>query len=919
MTSAIPLKLEAALAYAGRGWPVFPLHSAQGEQCSCGRAMCSSIGKHPRTAHGLKDATMSDAQLRSWWATWPDANVGIATGAKSGLVVLDIDPRNGGEESLANLERLHGTLPKTVSSFTGGGGQHFFFQHPSGAIKSTTIAPGVDVKADGGYVVAPPSNHRSGELYRWQSARHPDDLPLAGLSSWLCAQLSRPREYHLNPEADIPSERIRTGQRNKTLASMAGAMRRHGANGATILNSLRSHNLQHCDPPLSEEEVSRIAGSIARYPANGKPNATRTGRNLSESSSVGKPSCADQLMQIFEASDLALFHDQFQEAYAWVPFDGRRDVVKLRSKKFREWIAHRLWLKERRIPTSEGLQSVVNVLSARARFEAPEHRLWNRVAWHEGVLWYDLGDAAVRLTSAGWSILENPPLLFQRYAHQRPQVRPIPGGDLRRLLQFVHIPGGDTGLSPAQLLFLVSSVVMIVPTIPHPVLCVHAEQGSGKTTLFKVTRELVDPSHTPTLGPQDSLREFVQVASHHWALFLDNLTTLPDWLSDAICRCVTGEGFSKRELFSDDEDVLYSFLRCVGLNGINLVPSKPDLLDRAVILPLERIPDRQRRTEHEFWNEFQAEKPHLLGALFTVTCQAMALFDRVQVSRYPRLADFAHWGAAVARALGSSERGFLEALEANTRAQTSEALEASPVAQALLKLMEGQTSWVGTPQELLKKLDQVADEAGVDRKSRHWPKDARWVWRRIKEVLPNLLAVGLKATNSDSLGKAQIAFTRIAVENEPNDPGVAIDGTDCGYHQSNIFESDRLVVSNDAGGNLAEEDTNPDSGDTNNNFPDHSGLDTSGWPSELPGLGSRELADYERCHSCQKGTWARYGGLSLCKQHAVQALIRQKERERSGPDSEKAMEEEDITGKGAERCMSQTHTAQENSPTVPRD
>lgn len=864
--------LEAALAYVRQGWLVIPLHSAHEGHCSCGRAACTSIGKHPRTVHGLKDATMDGAKIRDWWTAWPDANVGIVTGTQSGLIVLDIDPRNGGDDSLTDLERAHGSLPRTIESLTGGGGQHFFFQHPGGSIKSKPTAEGVDVKANGGYVVAPPSSHQSGEPYRWESAGHPEDVPLVALPSWLCAQLTQGLEPDSQLSVGPSSETIRPGQRNRTLARLAGAMRRHGADQATILESLRSHNRQHCDPPLPEQEVNQIAGSIAKYPAGVGTHSTGAQNGSGEGDKSGRVSCADQLMRVCEESGAMLFHDQFQEAYAWVSLRGHREVVKVHSKKFREWIGHQLWLKQEKAPTSEGLQSAINLLSARAKFTGPEHRLWNRVAWHDGALWYDLGDAAVRMQSTGWEVIPEPPLLFQRYAHQHLQVRPTPGGDLRRLLQFVNVPGSDTGLSPPQLLFLVSVVVMVVPTIPHPVLCVHAEQGSGKTTLFKVIRELIDPSITSTLGPQDSLREFVQVASHHWAVFLDNLTTLPDWLSDAICRCVTGEGFSKRELFSDDEDMLYSFLRCVGLNGINLVPSKPDLLDRAVILPLERIPNHQRRTEREFWDQFQADKPQLLGALFTAMSRAMALFDSVQVAQYPRLADFAHWEAAVALALGASEQAFLASLGANTRAQTSEALEASPVAQALLKLMESQSSWAGTPQALLKQLDQVAAEAGVDRKSRHWPKDARWVWRRIKEVLPNLLAVGLKATNSDVAGKAQIAITRIGPEYDPNDSGEDSDQTACPDQQGNIFEHDASVSTSVPTQNAAEAITNADKRDTEIIFSSCSAVDSTGWPIELPGMGPRELADYESCHSCQLGTWARYGGLPLCKQHALLAL-----------------------------------------------
>lgn len=244
--------LEAALIYAHRGWPVIPIHSVQDGHCSCGRAACSSIGKHPRTAHGLKDATVEEAQIQDWWRLWPDANVGIVTGNQSGLVVLDIDPRNGGADSLTDLQGRNGALPKTIQSLTGGGGHHFFFQHPGGIVKSKPIVKGVDVKADGGYVVAPPSTHGSGERYRWNSLRNPDDVVLAALPVWLRAQLIQRVESLPKPSTGTFPGKIHQGQRNKTLARIAGAMRRHGADEATILQSLKAHNRQHCDPPLSE-------------------------------------------------------------------------------------------------------------------------------------------------------------------------------------------------------------------------------------------------------------------------------------------------------------------------------------------------------------------------------------------------------------------------------------------------------------------------------------------------------------------------------------------------------------------------------------------------------------------------------------------------------------------------------------------
>jgi len=468
---------------------------------------------------------------------------------------------------------------------------------------------------------------------------------------------------------------------------------------------------------------------------------------------------ATLLIRLCEESGAVLFHDQFNVAFAWAPTQDGHAVLKVRSQACRSWLVYLLWTKHQKAPSSEALQSALTTLEARARFDGRQHPLFNRVAWHDGAIWYDLGQAAVKITAAGWTIIGQPPILFRRYAHQCQQDFPQPGGDLTAVLQFVNLPGSHAGLSTTQLLFLVTLVTMLTPDSPHPLLCVQGEQGSGKTTFSKIIRELIDPSVIATFAPPENLREFVQLASHHRVVMLDNLSGLPDWLSDALSRCVTGEGFSKRELYSDDDDVLYSFKLCVGVNGINLVVSKPDLLDRALIVSLDRIPDTKRRTEKEFWADFHAEKSSLLGALFMTLSRAMAEVEHVTAPEYPRMADFARWGTAVARALGFTDHDFLQALAENVDIQTTEALESSPVAQAHLKFMDGKAKWDGSSKTLLTELNTVAPEAGVDPKHKRWPKDATWVWRRIKEVRPNLLRAGWRAER-DRNGTTRIRITR---------------------------------------------------------------------------------------------------------------------------------------------------------------
>jgi Bifunctional DNA primase/polymerase, N-terminal/AAA domain len=171
-----------ALYYASRGWPVLPLHSAEGHRCSCGEANCRSAGKHPRTQHGLKDASTDPEQIIRWWQKWPGTNVGIATGVASGILVFDVDPRNGGD---ASYEQLRNELPAAFAERlevqTGSGGSHLYYECPSTTPSRANIRPGIDVKADGGYVVAPSSCHVSGSLYRFvsNSGLVPPPLPPA--------------------------------------------------------------------------------------------------------------------------------------------------------------------------------------------------------------------------------------------------------------------------------------------------------------------------------------------------------------------------------------------------------------------------------------------------------------------------------------------------------------------------------------------------------------------------------------------------------------------------------------------------------------------------------------------------------------------------------------------------------------------
>lgn len=248
---------QAALGYVQQGLPILPCHQTRAGQCTCYRGPeCEHPGKHPRTQHGILDATTNPERVRQWWALWPAANIAMRTGGH--FVVLDIDARSNGFRTLSQLEAKHGALPQTLTVKTGGGGEHRHF-HANRKLRSVTLGPGVELKAEGASVILPPSV--TTKLYEWVN-----HLPRAALPDWL-ADLAKARATPTQPggsgEAEIPE-----GNRHNTLVSLAGSMRRRGMTAEGILAALREENRKRCSPPLGEWEIENIAKSMGKYPVN---------------------------------------------------------------------------------------------------------------------------------------------------------------------------------------------------------------------------------------------------------------------------------------------------------------------------------------------------------------------------------------------------------------------------------------------------------------------------------------------------------------------------------------------------------------------------------------------------------------------------------------------------------------------------
>lgn len=492
-----------------------------------------------------------------------------------------------------------------------------------------------------------------------------------------------------------------------------------------------------------------------------------------------QPSQATQLVAL--AAGAELFHSPDGQAFARVAAGDHRENWPIKSRTFRRYLARRFYETTGAVSGAPAIHDALGVLEGKALYDGEEVAVFIRVAEHEGAIYLDLANElwqAVRVTPTDWQVIDNPPVRFRRSRGMLPLPAPQRGGCLGELRPFVNVRDEtDWCLIVGWLL------AAFRPRGPYPPLAVHGEQGAAKSTLCRVLRDLIDPNTAPLRSEPREARDLMIAARNGWIITLDNLSHLRPWLSDAICRLATGGGFTTRELYTDDEEVLFDAQRPVMLTAIDDVATRGDLIDRAIITHLPRIPDHQRRSEADFWAAFEAARPRVLGALLDAVSCALHNLPTVSLARLPRMADLARWVTAAEPGLGWKAGAFLRAYGANRAAANALALEASPVAAVVRAFMSLNREWAGTATELLKELSLKAHE--TVRRQRSWPKNARSLSSALRRLAANLREVGLQIEFGQRPGSDStryIEITRLAVSASPaspaTQPGGSRDGSD---------------------------------------------------------------------------------------------------------------------------------------------
>ena len=684
-------------------------------------------------------------EINSWWTKWPDANPACVTGKISGIVVLDLDKKH-------NRTSKEFNLPITVCAKSGNGGEHFFFKYPKDiSIKSGSAisGEGVDCRGDGGYVLLSPSINESGGRYEWTIPFESNEN-LAEIPDWfkkLTSDNSKEKKWLIGKDG------VAEGSRNDTATSMAGKIL--SSTDPELWESLGWNQLQIWNnkntKPLSEKELRSVWESI----------------KIRKISTKNEPKDNSLLNEICNRDDVTLFHDEQNDAHIALDISGHQEVWQCDSSSIKNLLAFMSWNKDKKPLGSEAKKSMVGVLEGKALFEGPKIKLHNRVAWHDDNLWYDLTNTkwqTIKINKNGWEIIDRSPIIFSRHSHHQSQVIPTQNGNIKLFLDYINITNPEH-----RLLFLVFLVSCFIPDFPHAMLVIFGAQGSSKSTLSKLSRLLIDPSIIDVVALPEKQNELVQTLAHHHCLFFDNVSHVSEDSSDTICRSITGSGFSKRKLYKNDEDIIYKFFRCLAINGINLVTLRPDLLERSLLIELERIDPKKRKTEKALYANFNKDLPSILGGVFDTLVKAIQIQPTIKLDSQPRMADWALWGCAIAEAIGYTKEEFLIAYENNINRQGEMLLNENIVATTLFSFMENKEEWRGTATELLKQLTPI--DHYFDKQEKYWPKSAGSLSRKLNELSTYLKQMGLLVAINTTGAERYIDIKKIVKNKEtPNEP-----------------------------------------------------------------------------------------------------------------------------------------------------
>jgi hypothetical protein len=451
-----------------------------------------------------------------------------------------------------------------------------------------------------------------------------------------------------------------------------------------------------------------------------------------------KASFATRLVEL-ATEDSELWHTPEEESYITFHRDGHKEHHRLKDRAVRLWLSSLFHRAEGRTPGSQAVQDALNVLEGKALFEGSEHPVYVRVAPYEDKVYVDLGQPGwecIEITSTGWEVVAEAPVKFQRPKTLGPLPLPEKGGDWNELRKLIN--AGDDRTWRLIVGWLVQG---FWPLGPYAHLNFTGEQGSGKTKAQEMLKNLIDPSVSTLRRPPRDERDLMIAAKNERIPSFDNLSGMPDHLSDAFCCLSTGAALGTRELYTDSEEAVLLARRPCVMNGIDTLTYRGDLLDRTIVIELPKINEKDRKLEKDVMAAFETIRPKILGLILDATVSGLKRLGEVSSPELPRMADFCLWVMACEESLPWEKGEFLKAYMRQADDSIAALVDGDQVARAVydlaLELAQGKRWFEGTATELL---DELSSRKGIDlnRTPKGWPKTANNLVSRLRRVTPAL-------------------------------------------------------------------------------------------------------------------------------------------------------------------------------------
>lgn len=496
------------------------------------------------------------------------------------------------------------------------------------------------------------------------------------------------------------------------------------------------------------------------------PTATVEESKPSDENAKGKPTIAAQLVKMALDAGAEIFHSPDDVPFATVPVGGHLETHRLNSRAFRRWLVSRFRQETGRTVSRSACDEAILNLEGEA-FDAKSKNVFVRVARHGDSVIVDLCDdrhRVVEITANGWRVLVDSPVKFRRAKGMLALPEPKPRGTINELFtpktskagkqfRLLNIQEGEWPLVAA---FLIGA---FHPHGPYPLLMIGGPSGNGKSAVGEMLKALIDPSTVKLRAIARDPKDLMIAANNSWLLGYDNASRLTDDFQDELCRLSTGGGFGTRELYSDDEETLFSSQRPCLMTAIDSPITREDLLSRAIILDVPAISEAERVPSEEINDEFERARPKLLGAIFDGVSAALRNLPNTHLDELARLADFIKFTTAAERCFGS-DGVVLRAFKANQRTANESLADLSPVVKAIRELLKAEKgTWSGNTHKLYGALQARSPSVLA---SDEWPRNARALSASLRYLKPVLAGIGIECVQGRDNTGSMVKLALIA-------------------------------------------------------------------------------------------------------------------------------------------------------------